>query len=235
MTDIGKDGRLYPTGQSPVKIAPADLDASVVGKHQDDVLHGSRLARTLKAQGVDPDEGRPLPGGKRPEPISDSRLALIMQGKRAMRRFEWPGSDVEAGVVVLTAEEIQESAIAASERLLPVKETMDSITFMEQLQHENSVQILWRAIVDVETGRPFALNPDELRRNLPTDVLSYLVGIYNDWQAQLSPLCHPSIGEAEADRVIQALKKNASPTLLDGFDAASLRLLLKRSACPATD
>jgi len=211
------------TGEKPV--TPIDRD-SLVGKHFDDVIHGSRLKRALVEQGEDP--GSPVVARAPDEPpVSGSRLTLIMQGKRAVKRFTWPGSDIEAGIVVLTAEEIEEAAIAASEHLLKVRDTLDNVSFMERLQHETSVQIVWRAVIDMETGRPFALIPEELRQHLPTDVLSYLVEIYNDWQAQLSPLTHPSIPDAEALRIIEALKKNAKGMSLIGYDAASLRHLLR--------
>lgn len=211
------------TGEKPA--AAVDRD-SLVGKHYDDVVRGSRLKRVLEAQGATP-AAPSTPGKPEDPPVSGSRLALIMQGKRAVKRFAWPGSDIEAGIVVLTAAEIEEAAIAASEHLKDVRDTLDNVSFMERLQHETSVQILWRSVIDLETQRAFALTPGELRDNLPTDVLSYVVEIYNDWQAQLSPLTHPGISDAEALRIIDALKKNAKGMSLIGYDAASLRHLLK--------
>jgi len=230
-----KDDKAALTGEQPARVPEPGCEESLVGKNQEDILRGSRLRRMIQAGGGDPDTGKAARPGAAAEPVSDSRLMLIMQGKRAVKRFQWPGSEVEAGIVVLTAEEIEEAAIAASEHLSEAQKVLVPMAYMERLQHEESVQILWRAVLDVETGRPFALTPGELRRNLPTDVLSYLVGIYNDWQAQLSPLTHPSITPAEADRVIDAIKKNAKGISLDDYDAASLRHLLRRWASRPTD
>jgi hypothetical protein len=109
------------------------------------------------------------------------------------------------------------------------RDKVDQESYWELVAHETKVQCLWRALVDPETGLPFALSPAEVRENCDRDLIAYLVEQYNDWHAQLSPLSSPQIDEAEADKIIDALKKAPEETQLGGFDAASLRLLLTRS------
>jgi hypothetical protein len=75
-------------GQRAARIPSADEQDSVVGKPQQLVQHGSRLASEM-GQGAA--HGHPQRSGK--DPIPASRVAQLKQGKRMIRRFRWPGSD----------------------------------------------------------------------------------------------------------------------------------------------
>ena len=111
------------TGQKPAPV-PDGEPGSLKGAARDDVINGSRLTRELG-------QGAPngYPEKVRGEPVPESRLAAMMQGKRKLRLFTWPGSQPEwkCGICVLTEEEIEEAGIAASERLKDVRDVMDTI------------------------------------------------------------------------------------------------------------
>jgi hypothetical protein len=214
--------------QEPAKKPRPDADTSVIGQPQESVLKGSRLAQNIKADGGDPNDGK-TEKAKKVE-ISDSRLSQISKGKRLIHEFAWPGTDWKCGVVVLTTEEIEESAIWASERLKDARHNMDAVSYNERLAQENMIQVAWRATVDPETGHPWALNPDELRRLVDTETLAFVVAVYNDWQDRTSPLTSPGLTDAEFNVIIEALKKNPKDPLIDGLDAVSLRTLARSMA-----
>jgi hypothetical protein len=211
--------------QKPARVGSAADDSDIKGAHLDDVVHGSRLKRAIEASGGTVDDGEPKKkDGK--ELVSDSRFFKIMQGKRAMLRFLWPGTDEWCGIVVLTTEELEEAHIAACQRLEEAATTLDRDSYIERLAYEANVQIVWRCLVDPETHRPWALTPDEMRQ-ATADVLDYCIRKYDDWQKQISPLSSPEITEADAKQIVEDLKKEPEAVPLGSYGAASLRLLIK--------
>jgi len=212
--------------QKPAKVPTAADETSNVGKHEDDIIKGSRLAQTIKAQGGDPSDGK-TDNVPKDDTISESRFARIMQGKRMMKRVEWPDGGVEVGIVVLTEEEIEESAVWASARMADAKVTLESlgtVNYTERLARESAIQVMWRATIDVETRRPFAIDPDEMRRLIPATVLDWLWMQYTEHQEDLSPFSAP-MTEDEQDEAIEALKKGRWGRQLASCDTASLRTL----------
>lgn len=222
-------------------ITPAD-EKSNIGKNQYDIENGSRLRRYLKASGADLDSADGDDNRGAGEAITESRFARIMQGKRLMKRVKWPATDcsgdepqdVEVGIVVLTEEELEEAAIAASEWLRPARDSLDTLAYGERLARESAIQVLWRAVLDAETRRPFALNPDELRKWVPARVLDWLWIQYRDHQEDLSPLSSLLLSEKEQDEIVDALKKNPEDTELDHYASPTLRQLLRRFATSHT-
>jgi hypothetical protein len=118
----------------------------------------------------------------------------------------------------------------AGEWLQNARKKMDDVNYLHLVSQEEAVQMLWRALIDPETGLPIALTPDELRSMCTREEIAYLVAQYNDWHQQMSPLSSPQIGDEEAAAWIEELKKAPEETDLGGLDAASMRLLLKRMA-----
>jgi len=219
-------------GQKPARV-PDGEPGALKGAKREDVIRGSRLTREM-GQGA-PDG---YPEKERGEPVPESRLAAMMQGKRKLRTFTWPGSSPEwkCGIVVLTEEEIEEAGIEASVRLEDARKRMDAINYQERFAQECSVQLLWRALIDPETHRPVALTADELRQHLTTDLMAYFVDIYNEHQMQMSPISmDPTLSKRETREVIEALKKDPEDLLIGAYGADALRHLLRSSVKQIVD
>lgn len=173
--------------------------------------------------------------------LKDSRSSLArMLGAQAIPHRivdDFPGvggrfAGQAFALCAVSAEEILRATSAAVKWLVdPAGAGLDRGDLLTEtgegcLDFETKCQLLFRALRDpADVTRPLAGSVDELRALLYPDEVRVLYERHVDYERERSPISQARAwGEVEAN--IEAMGKgSAPPTLLSGFDAATLRLI----------
>ena len=140
-----------------------------------------------------------------------STLDTIRAGIRNTTTLRWPGTENLVRVRILAKSEIQAATFAARRLFDDAKIAVDLST-VETFKDEETIQILFRALSDNETGKPLAANIDVFRSQITTDELSELVRLYQLFEQDVSPnMDHMS--DEEFSSFLADLKKKPDETV----------------------
>jgi hypothetical protein len=150
--------------------------------------------------------------------FDDTKVQGIIQGRRAIGRSAFPGSDdVEIGVQLLSERQIDLARFEAQMYLerQAKKVQLPLLTFVqidpESLDREHQRQVILSAFVDVDSDpalppekRPPFFDRIEQVRSLDSVLTQQLWEIYVDWQDVVNPRL--SMTEEEVSELVASLK-----------------------------
>jgi hypothetical protein len=160
-------------------------------------------------------------------------LQKIKAGTSNRRTINWPGTDTQIDLRLLSNRDELDSTLAA-DRLF--KDSEDRIEFhnLDAYQTERTMQQLWRACVEHGTDTPIAESIAEFRKLVTTHERDALVDEYNT----LAEQCNPSpreLSDDEFDSLVAQLKKKPKETAGSISSLSTLRRLCRYLAFqPAT-
>lgn len=172
--------------------------------------------------------------------FSDERIQGIIQGRRVIGRFPFPGSEGShmVGVRLLTESEID---IARFNAQFYIKSRCERVGLSlvdfvnidpESLDREHQRQVLFAAILSLEgdpDNPPRFFKDDAQVRALDSVLVDQLWREYADWQEASNPML--SLKKEEVDELVEALKKEPTArVLLAHFESGTLRSLVRTLA-----
>jgi hypothetical protein len=165
-------------------------------------------------------------------------VARLARGRELRKRLRWPGAQLEVDLQVLTRAETAQAhadAIAACAKR-GIDDSSLAPRSIEARADEEMVQILSRAVLDVETGKPLCTSAEELAGVATDDELVALFNAYADHRHAVDP----DIGDMPAEELAlldEAIKKK-DETLLSRLVSSMprpwLRSLVVRLATSPT-
>lgn len=155
-------------------------------------------------------------------------LARLKAGRAAIRRVKL--GDVELGLRILTEQDYLEAGIAtaAAMRQAHLEVNLGTADTWEQ---EKASQLLARALVDPDTGRPVAPGAKGLREAVTREQREFLIGEYIAHEREFSPTSGV-LSDDEFGRLLEEVKKTPATTSLDDSSFATLKRLVRFLADP---
>jgi len=153
------------------------------------------------------------------------RLAELYTGRRPVTPVELPGRpDVRVGLRILTGIEDEEAQLAVLQRMRSLGIKGENLVEIQQLQEmvdrETAYQIVWRALVDLETEAPLADSVDELRQLMPVPDLQVLVDRLAELREEVVELDEQLTRERLDEEADELGKASAGVTSSAGTSAA---------------
>lgn len=148
-------------------------------------------------------------------------LEAIKKGRTHTATKKWPGTECDVVVALLNMTQMQQAKAAADSHcreLFGEYATENA----DDWQTEVSVQVLFLALQDAETGKPIAENIDAFRAQCSNAEISALAEIYNELEQESDPAAYVPTEEELEDLLDEITKK---PTALASF---SNSILLKK-------
>lgn len=103
----------------------------------------------------------------------------------------------------------------------------------ETYEHEKSTQLLFRALVDPDSGARIATNANEIRDAISRDQKAYLISEYLEHERQCAPR-EETMPEEEFSALFESVKKKPEMMSLNGLSTVTLkRLILSLASQPA--
>jgi hypothetical protein len=128
-----------------------------------------------------------------------------------VKRTNWPGTDMEIGIKVLSEKDFSEAGLAADKLYFEANISVTTQNIQDYLV-ERDVQILYRAIVDPENPKkPLFAGITDFKALLTRGVREILVAEANTYQDLCSPNPY-NMEEAEFDSLFLSVKKNYPQT-----------------------
>jgi uncharacterized protein (UPF0276 family) len=104
----------------------------------------------------------------------------------------------------------------------------------EAFEHEKSTQLLFRALVDPDSGEHVAKKIDEIRESISRDQKAYLIAQYLEHERQCSPR-EETMSDEDFVALLETVKKKPVATSLSGLNTVSLiRLILSLASQPTS-
>jgi hypothetical protein len=156
--------------------------------------------------------------------MEENFLQMLRQGVANVKIVKWPGTELDVALRVLSDQDHLEANIAAD----TVYKTAGISVSMQNVQDyeaEKNVQLLFRAIVDPETRKPFCKSISEFRKLLSMGIRDALMEQVSEFQRECSP--DPvNMPAEEFDNLLSAVKKNAERTLSNVSNIILLKKLI---------
>ncbi len=138
-------------------------------------------------------------------------LEVLKAGKKNIKTLNFPGTDQQIGLTVLTDGEVQE-AVFSAERHFKDKDIEITATTLGTYNSEVNAQMLFRAIVDPEKRKTdgtyeLAFKRIEDLRLASSAQKAELIEAYNDFEAQCSPSV-AKMSDEDFDKLFEDIKKN---------------------------
>jgi len=159
--------------------------------------------------------------------VSGLKIDRIRAGISAKTETRWPGTDEPIWIHVLDKAALQEAAFAADKRFHAAGVDVAAHT-IEAYKDEETVQILWRAIVD-EAGKPITPSVEGFRVLLTTDVQTRLAQDYAAFEAETSPSLE-RMSDEDFEAFLVDLKKKPEAMIGCVSNIAFARKLLRSLA-----
>lgn len=156
-------------------------------------------------------------------------LTRLKAGRSAIRRVNL-ADDVIVGLRLLTDQDYLEAGVAAEEAMKARKIEV-SVSSAELFEHEQTSQFLARAVVDPDTGERLFQTAEALRKALTRSQKSALVAAYLEHEKTYAP-SEGNLGEAEFQKLLEAVKKTPETATLNDLSFDTLRRLIVTLAAP---
>lgn len=138
--------------------------------------------------------------------------------------------DVEFGLRVLTEQDYLEAQIATEVAMNEAGLEL-GISTAEAFESEKASQLLVRALVDQDTGKPVSASAKVLRSSISRDEKSQLIEAYLEHEKKFSP-SERTMDEAGFSALLDEVKKNPLTPRLNDSSSAMLKRLITALACP---
>lgn len=136
------------------------------------------------------------------------------------------------GLRILNDEDYLEADFAVIARMKE-KEIEFATESADAFEHEKSTQLLFRALVDPETGKPLSKSVTEIRKSLSREQKAYLINAYLEFEKERSPK-EETMEESEFQALLEVVKKKPELTSLSDLNIATLKkLILSLASQPA--
>jgi len=152
-------------------------------------------------------------------------LQEIKAGTRNAKTIYWPGTTAEVVLRIVSKQESQEASFAADARFAREKLKVEWHN-LEIFQEERSIQILYRALREVDTNAPLASSVEVFKSLVSTEDISALAMAYADFEAEVGGNLE-SATDAEVELMILELKKKPEQILGSVSSSATLKRLLR--------
>ena len=152
-------------------------------------------------------------------------LQKIKLGTDNIKIVEWPGTKTKVALKILSQREHQEATFATERHFKSEKIEVNLVT-SEEYESERATQLLYKALRDPEkTEEPICSSITEFRSSMTREEKRVLTDEYLGFESECSPAADNLSGD-EFDRVLSALKKNATETLGSITSMSMLKKLL---------
>ena len=151
-------------------------------------------------------------------------LEKLKAGTRNKKRVCWPGTDAEVEIRVLSDYDYSEAGLAA-DNLYKAAGIKIGPENAEAYEFEIHAQLLYRAILNPETGKPVSPSITEFKQLLTRGVREQLIDELTNFQDECSPT-PGNMTEAEFDILFERVKKNAETALLSVSSIGVLKRLI---------
>ena len=159
---------------------------------------------------------------------SNDLLSRLKSGAAAVGTVTVEG--VTFGLRLLTEQDYLEAQIA-TESAMKEAEMALSVSTAESFEAEKASQLLARALVDPDTGKPVAASAKVLRQAISRDQKMMLIDAYLDHEKAFSP-SERTLSDADLAALLDTLKKTPETTVLNGLSTTTLKRLITCSVCP---
>lgn len=151
-------------------------------------------------------------------------LQAIKAGTRHSKTIFWPGTTAEVVLRVVSKQDSQEASFAAEARFAREKVKVEWHN-LEIFQEERSIQILYRALREVDTNEPLASSVEVFKSLVSTEDISALAMVYADFEAECGGNLEGA-SEEEVALMITELKKKPEQVLGSVSSSVMLKRLL---------
>lgn len=160
----------------------------------------------------------------------DSLLDRIRAGTKNHDIIVWPGSQTRVKIRILSRGEFQDAVFSATRYFESARVEVLPHT-LENFEEEKIVQLLYRAISDLE-GNPVASDVDGFRMAITKAEVDELALAYSLLEEELSP-SSDRMPKEEFERFLETLKKKPEETISSVRSIAFARRLLRSMASPS--
>lgn len=154
-------------------------------------------------------------------------LSRLKAGQSAIARVTLDG--VGLGLRVLTEQDYLESQIATEEAMKEAGMEL-SVSTAEAFEAEKASQLLTRALVDPDSGRPVTTSAKVLREAIIRDQKVVLIDAYLAHEKSFSP-SERTLTEAELSALLDEVKKTPEMTLSNVSSIDTLKRPITASVC----
>lgn len=153
----------------------------------------------------------------------------IKAGSQIKKTIDWPGADdAKVDLRIMTESDHLQASLEANKMF---KETKIGAENVDTYSAEQETQLLFRAIVDPDSGKQLFKSMAEFRRALIPEVKDVIADELDRLHEEYSP--EPTtISDAEFDKLVQDVKKNAEEVITKLSDINTLRKLSLFLASP---
>jgi hypothetical protein len=149
-------------------------------------------------------------------------LENIIAGSKHTIDTVWPGTNETIKLRVLNAQDYHEITLACSVIYHDIKIGVQNV---DEYAAEKATQMLWRAIIDPETGKQLFSKITDFRKAITIEQRGILVEELLAFHDDISP-DPETISDTEFDKLLKDIKKNAEMTIGDVSSIHTLRKLI---------
>lgn len=149
-------------------------------------------------------------------------LERLKAGRSAVAKETLNG--VSLGLRVLSEQDYLEAGLA-TESAMKDAGVEFSVSTSDLFEAEKSSQLLLRAMIDPESGKPVASSATELREALSRNDVAVLIDAYLDHEKSISP-SERNMTEADLLGILEEVKKTPQKATLSGLSSAMLKRLI---------
>jgi hypothetical protein len=157
-------------------------------------------------------------------------LARLKAGQSALGSVAL--GDLQFGLRLLTEQDYMDASFAVDVAMKGANVDL-SIATSELFESEKSSQLLLRALVDIDTGKPLATSAKQLREALSREQKSFLIEAYLQHEKSHSP-SERTLSDTEFGELIEEVKKNPATPLMNDSSIATLKRLITTLALQPT-
>jgi hypothetical protein len=155
-------------------------------------------------------------------------IEQLKAGASNHKMVSWPGSDARIELHVLTEQDHFEAGIAA-DRIYADADLPITSANVDDYQAEKNTQLLFRAVRDPQSHKPLKCAVEDFRRMLTRDIRNALITELSQLEQECSPNPY-TLSDEQYASVLEAVKKNAEPTVMSVSSIALLRRLSRSLA-----
>jgi hypothetical protein len=141
-------------------------------------------------------------------------------------------SGVKFGLRLLSEQDYMDAGFAVDREMTAAGVEL-SVATSELFETEKTAQLLFRALVDPDTGKQVATNVKQLREALSRDNKHALMQAYLDHEKTFSP-SERTLTDGEFSDLVEEVKKNPSTPHLNDLSIDTLKRLITTLVCPPT-
>lgn len=161
-------------------------------------------------------------------------LSKLKAGRAAVRRVTLPrkdGQGVELGLRILTEGDYLGAGVAAIETLRGCGHEDVNVANAELFEAAKALELLARALVEPDSGKPLAEDAVQLREALARADKAYLIEQYLEHEREYSP-GEANMSAEDFAQLLEEVKKNPATPRLSDSSSATLKRLVQSLAAP---